>query len=199
MRPQYGANAARVRNDVGLVRARFQNLICEGDNYGSCCCAGPSSLSPGASAKRRRDAAAGQVQRHHPHLVSRHRLPHPRHGWDRTPHCTLALTPSPVWIPPPYPYQGPNIFISPTPDMAIKQAHQHVDLEGALARVLLRCSPRCARRALLLALALAVESRQPAGAGGGTDGAAGRVRRQSPRVRAGEGWRGMCHRLTTAA
>lgn len=43
---------------------------------------------------------------------------------------TTYHIPVTVWIPPAYPFQGPNLFVSPTADMAIKQAHQHVDLEG---------------------------------------------------------------------
>lgn len=43
---------------------------------------------------------------------------------------TVYHIPVTVWLPPAYPLQGPNLFVSPTPDMAIKQQHQHVDVEG---------------------------------------------------------------------
>ena len=35
-----------------------------------------------------------------------------------------------IWVPQSYPFEGPNIYVSPTPDMAIKPRHQHVDAEG---------------------------------------------------------------------
>jgi ESCRT-I complex subunit TSG101 len=35
-----------------------------------------------------------------------------------------------VWLPPSYPFQEPNIYVTPTPDMAIKPRHQHVDADG---------------------------------------------------------------------
>lgn len=43
---------------------------------------------------------------------------------------TVYHIPVTVWLPPAYPLQGPNLFVSPTADMAIKQQHQHVDSEG---------------------------------------------------------------------
>jgi ESCRT-I complex subunit TSG101 len=35
-----------------------------------------------------------------------------------------------IWLPPVYPFQEPNIYVTPTFDMAIKPRHQHVDADG---------------------------------------------------------------------
>jgi ESCRT-I complex subunit TSG101 len=94
----YG-NAARIRQDIGVLRSRFPNLQATGDTF---------VTNQGRVLELLK--FVGTVP-----IVYKGQTYH------------IPLT---VWIPMSYPFEGPNIYVSPTPDMAIKPRHQHVDAEG---------------------------------------------------------------------
>jgi ESCRT-I complex subunit TSG101 len=93
------ANAARIRQDIGVLRSRFPNLQATGDTF---------VTNQGRVLELLK--FVGTVP-----IVYKGQTYH------------IPLT---VWIPISYPFEGPNIYVSPTSDMAIKPRHQHVDAEG---------------------------------------------------------------------